>query len=257
MKMTLKAVTLFIGTILLFLLGVTIYFTVGVVRRDVPEIKDATVLASLSRESCIECHEPIAREWRESFHFRSVTGPFWNRIRTKGFDRIFQGLRIPCMNCHAPANVLDLPQGTHPVERNSARELGVDCVSCHVSSKGIHGPGRSGQAPHEVIPDKRFFDPALASTSLCRSCHDEALDHAKTVTAWAETQFAEDGVTCLHCHMPEVKARSVVDGPMRVRRSHRFFGDKDAEMLGKAVSVSIDVSEDRQAVVNITNRTPV
>jgi hypothetical protein len=157
------------------------------------------------------------------------------------------------MNCHAPANVLDLPDGAHPVERSDAVALGVDCVSCHLSDSGIAGPGRSTGPPHEVLLDERFRDPVQASVRLCARCHEEALEHARTVTAWTRTRFAEQGVTCLHCHMPEVGAPSVAGGPVRARRSHRFLGDKDERMLREALNASILLTGDRRAVVRITN----
>jgi hypothetical protein len=215
-------------------------------------VRPGTVHASLGRESCAECHAPIAAEWRASFHFRSVTGPFWERVRTKGFARVFEALRVPCMNCHAPANILDLPPGEHPVERSDQAEWGIDCVSCHVSRRGILGPGRSVDAPHEVIEDERFRDAALTSTTLCARCHEEASEHARTVTDWLGTRFARDGVTCLHCHMPDTEAPVVAGGLPRRRRSHGFPGDKSEEMLRKALNASI-LMEGDTAIVRITN----
>ncbi len=207
---------------------------------------------SLSRESCIDCHAPIAAEWRESFHFLSVTGPLWTRIRAKRFDVLFDLLRVPCMNCHAPANVLDLPEGAYPDERSDQPQLGVDCVACHVSRGGILGTGRR-TAPHDVAGDERFRDPAVASTRLCARCHDEPSDHARTVTQWRRTELARRGVTCLDCHMPPVEAPSVTGGPARPRRSHRFFGDKEVEMLRRALNATIRITPEREAVVTIVN----
>jgi hypothetical protein len=132
--------------------------------RERLDIRPGTRHASLSRESCIECHTPIAAEWRESFHARSVNGPFWHRIREKGYADLFNTLRVPCMNCHAPANVLDLRDG-FPVARSDSVETSIDCVSCHVSVRGIVGPGRSVDATHEVIRDERFGDPAATCSS--------------------------------------------------------------------------------------------
>lgn len=229
------------------LVCVTVYFVVRASTREVPEVRPATIHRALSRESCEECHANIAAEWRESFHFRSLSGPFWERIRSKGYERVFNALRIPCVSCHAPANVLDLAEGAHPVERTDARRNGVDCVSCHVSERGIVGPGRSARAPHEVLADERFRDPALASTRICARCHDEEPAHAKTVTAWRTTAFAREGVTCLECHMP------VLAGETPPRRSHRFPGDKDPEMLGRALNASIELPGDGSAVIRIVN----
>jgi len=250
--MRLKPLRILLLSALALVLSVAGYFTLGALSRDRLEVRPATVHASLSRESCVECHAPIAAEWRKSFHFRSVTGPFWDRIRKKGFADLFRALRVPCMNCHAPANVLDLAAKAHPVERSDAPELGVDCVSCHVSERGIAGPGRSVAAPHEVVVDDRFRDPMLASNTLCARCHAEAAQ-ADVVQEWRQTPFASRGIACPDCHMPKVTAPSVVAGPPRERRSHEFLGDKDANMLRRALDASIRIAGDRTAIVRVTN----
>jgi len=236
---------------LVLILGAVSFFAVGIAVRDSPEVISGTEHASLSRESCIECHEPIAAEWRESFHFRSLSGPFWQRIRDKGVDRIYEVLRITCMNCHAPANVPDLAGNTHPVQRDASVQLGVDCVSCHVSEQGIVGSGRSTVAAHEVIADERFQDTSLASVTICASCHAEA--KANVVAEWQQTPYARDGIGCPDCHMPELEAPSVAGGPVRLRRSHRFSADKDLDMLRRALDTSINVNDNGTATVRITN----
>jgi nitrate/TMAO reductase-like tetraheme cytochrome c subunit len=252
-KAALKSLAIVIAAVVALVLGGAVYFTVRALARERPEVRPGTEHASWSRESCGNCHAPLAAEWRESFHFRSVTGSFWERVRAKGYAGLFATLRVACMNCHAPANVLDLAAGTHPVERSEAAESGVDCVSCHVSERGIVGPGRFLEAPHEVIADERFRDPALASVTVCAHCHDEPAEHARTVAAWQRTAFAADGVTCLHCHMPEVESPLVTGGPARRRRSHAFIADKNPEMLRSALNASIGLTGDRKAVVRITN----
>ncbi len=219
------------------------------------EVRPATVHASLTRHSCIECHAPIAAEWVQSFHFRTVTGPFWQGIRTKGWAKVFDNLRISCMNCHAPANVLDLAEGANPVERIEAVELGIDCVSCHVSEQGIKGPGRFVEVKdtHEVIPDDRFSNSRAIATTICARCHESDGDCGRTVSEWKRSEFAEKGVACSDCHMPEVEAPLVVDGPPKLRRSHTFVADKDADMLRKALNASLSFPDGKTAVVRIVN----
>ena len=250
----LRPVAVALATLLVPILGAAAYFALGALSRDRVAIVAGTAHPQLSRESCVECHAPIAAEWRESFHRRSVNGPFWERVRDRGYADVLGALRVPCMNCHAPANVLDLPNGAHPVERIEGAGMGVDCVSCHVSRRGITGPGRSTAAPHEVIGDERFSSPVLASTQICARCHEEDMDHAKTVSAWQQTPFARDGITCLHCHMPEVEAPLLMGGAPRKRRSHRFPGDKDEAMLRSALNASLEVTRDRRAVVSNRER---
>jgi len=232
----------------------------------------STTHASMTRQECIDCHAPIADEWRQSYHYKSLTGPYWRDVRELGYLKIFEKTRKACVNCHAPANVLDLadsesaavtsndplgvectpsllsePKGTMPEARGDDVELGVDCTSCHVSTRGVVGAGRRAAAPHETISDRRFQDPSLTAGTLCRTCH------RATVEAWKRTTLATSGVTCLDCHMPEVEAASVVAGPERKRRSHGFVGDKDPSMLENAVNASLTVTADRKARFRITN----
>lgn len=235
------------------LAAITAYFAVGALMREPVSLAAATEHASLTRETCISCHTPIAEEWRQSFHFQSATGLFWERVRARRFDKLFDVLRVSCMNCHAPANVLDLSPTDQPVQRMESVELGVDCVSCHVSEQGILGPGLYTDAPHEVIPDRRFRDPETASVQICGRCHEEPMDHAKTVTAWQSTEFATAGVTCVHCHMPEVTTALVAGGSAQKRRSHRFPGDKDIDMLRSAISALVALDESGIARVTISN----
>jgi hypothetical protein len=127
----------------------------------------STTHASITRQECIDCHAPIAAEWRQSFHYRSLTGPYWKDVREMGFLKVFNATSKACINRHAPANVLDLaetvpaaasgdeplgvectpnllrePRGTISAAGADDVELGVDCTSCHVSRRGIVGAGR-------------------------------------------------------------------------------------------------------------------
>lgn len=244
-------------------------FAVEVLSRKRPTAIRSTTHASLRRNDCLDCHAPIAAEWRQSYHFRSLTGPYWKDVRQLGYLDLFTSVRKECVSCHAPANVLDLavakssaseslgvectpnlleePKGTIPVARLDAVAMGVDCTSCHVAANGIHGSGRRQTTAHETIADARFQAAPATAESLCRTCH------RATVEAWKKTSLAAGGVTCLECHMPMVTAPSVLGGPPRVRRSHRFMADKDRAMLIASVNASLEIAPDRQARLRITN----
>lgn len=236
------------------------------------EAVPSTTFPSSSRRDCLTCHAPIASEWRESFHHRSVTGPYWEDVRRLGYARVFDALRKPCLHCHAPANVLDLgsptaplssgerdlgvectpnllrdPPGRVPPLRSDDVALGVDCVACHVSRHGILGTGRRPTAEHETLADERFRDAGRASRSLCGTCH------ASLVASWTSSRQALEGVTCLDCHMPRVVAPSVAGGPERSRRSHRFLADKDDGMLREAVHATLELAPGRRARFVIVN----
>lgn len=246
-------------------------------RRPLAAVQSTMPPAGLDRQSCVECHAPIAEEWRQSYHFKSVDGPYWSDVRRMGYLKYFDATRKPCINCHAPANVLDLPrraatsadrgerdqalgvectpnlvrnaQGIVPSARSDDPGMGVDCVACHVSVHGITGSGRTAGDAHAVVADARFQDPSVTATQLCITCHGSA------VQAWRTSHFAAEGITCLDCHMPLVNSPSVSGGPARQRRSHRFLADKDAGMLQRAMEASMVLTEQPRGVaVTIKNR---
>lgn len=251
-------------------------FAVVVFTREPLTAVHSTTHPSIDRKQCVQCHAPIAEEWRQSYHFKSLTGPYWKDVRQMGYMKIFDRVRKPCLNCHAPANVLDLPrksrvaadgldggqelgvectpnllrnaEGTLPSVRSDDPEMGVDCVACHVSYRGIVGAGRRPTENHGILSDARFQDPMVTSADFCVTCHGSA------VHAWEKSSYAANKVSCLDCHMPVVKAPSVSGGPERLRRSHRFPADKDMNMLRTAVAASIEVTPARRAVVRIKNR---
>lgn len=248
------------------------FFTLEVLSRKPVGAIASTTHPSMDRRQCIDCHAPIAEEWRQSYHHLSLTGPYWKDVRELGYTKIFDWTRKACVNCHAPANVVDLmdsvaatgpldgsldvectpnllrePAGVIPAARTDAVELGVDCTACHVGRHGIVGPGRRSTSEHEIHPDPRFEEPALTSATLCRTCH------ASAFLAWSKTRFASQGVTCIDCHMPATKAASTTGGPTRARRSHRFPGDKDPLLLEQAFHASLAVTPQRQARFRIIN----
>jgi nitrate/TMAO reductase-like tetraheme cytochrome c subunit len=268
-KRALKRIGLVLGLVLGLLLLVGAGLALKVTFRPPLVAIPSTTHGTIERQGCIQCHAPIAAEWRQSYHYRSLTGSYWVEARQLGYLRFFEKVRKPCVNCHAPANVLDLavpagsqaaelgvectpnvfrdPPGMIPAARSDDVELGVDCTACHVSGHGILGTGRRPTAAHETLADRRFQNSVLTSGALCRTCH------RSTVEAWERTSLAAQGVTCLDCHMPQVRAASVAGGPARLRRSHRFPADKNESMLTQAVNASLELVEGRVARLRITN----
>ncbi len=266
MRKLLKIVALVVlAIVVLLLLGGGLFALEVLSRKPLKAVPSTT--HALGRQACIDCHRPIADEWRQSVHYKSITGPYWRAVEQHGYFAFFDKVRKPCLNCHAPADVLDLvpaagsgslgvectpnmfrePEGTIPAARADHVALGVDCTACHVSREGIVGAGRRPTAAHATIADRRFQVPALTVENVCTTCH------RATVEAWKRTKLAADGVTCLDCHMPQVSAPSVAGGPSRLRRSHVFAADKSDAMLSKAVHASLDVPGGSKVRLRITN----
>lgn len=207
-RRTLRILAIAGATVLTLAVAAGALFTLEVLSREPLRAIPSTTHPSIARRECIDCHAPIAEEWRQSYHYLSVTGPYWKDVRELGYMEVFDWTRKACVNCHTPANVLDLadsvgaspsdgslgvectpnllrePRGVIPAARGDEVDLGVDCTSCHVGRRGIVGPGRHPATVHEVLADPRFQTPALTSETLCQTCHSSA------VRAWKMTRFA-------------------------------------------------------------------
>ncbi|MBL8743889.1 MAG: hypothetical protein JNK04_22425, partial [Myxococcales bacterium] len=82
----------------------------------------ARMLAAVDENAgCVTCHQDVASEWRGSLHQRADIEP--------AYRRSFAIEPLPfCRSCHAPEG--------DPMEEEPAviAELGVACVTCHVTS---------------------------------------------------------------------------------------------------------------------------
>lgn len=106
--------------------------------------------------TCVGCHADEAAAWSRSMHRHAYD------------NRAFQAaLALEptdfCRGCHAPE--------ANPSAPAVAVELGVACVTCHVTTPGsvLAGPSgpRGASAPHAVIRSAAF-----AGSASCASCHE-------------------------------------------------------------------------------------
>jgi hypothetical protein len=138
-------------------------------------------------ETCGGCHVDIYNEWLKSPHANAYLNETY-RIATSDYS--FDS----CLGCHAPE-----PRYTEqqPAVRDSFREEGVTCVTCHLEEGKLSGPiDRTGVvAPHPVSVADRFHD-----AKLCGRCHEGTYKEWKSI----ETNQKQ---TCQECHMPEVTRR--------------------------------------------------
>jgi hypothetical protein len=180
--------------------------------------------------SCEPCHLDEAREWRGSLHRRSATDP--------AYRKAFALEPAPfCRGCHAPE--------ADPAREPSAavRDLGVGCVTCHVTEAGAvlsvpsaRAVSDDARAAHDV---RRSGD--FARAGGCAGCHefrfpvpgvddDDGLFMQTTVREHARSPARDDG--CASCHMPEVSGR----------RSHAFDQTRDAAWVRAGLDVRAEPS---------------
>jgi nitrate/TMAO reductase-like tetraheme cytochrome c subunit len=209
---------------------------------------NAAPLAMESSQSCRECHSQQFDEWESSIHAKSFTDPL---VLATNQSNNFR--KEECIPCHAPAPVFEHGIGKleRVVERVTAREEGVDCLSCHRMGDRVVGPAAAaaGSSRAACRPMARA---ELASPALCAPCHNQH----NTVDEWEASSYPNAGVTCLDCHMQPV-TRKTEDGTTRPGRSHKFPGGHDREMLAKAFTLRTEVVDaaegGKKLVVHVSN----
>ena len=134
---------------------------------------------------CGKCHVEIYKEWKKSDH---AAGYSSESFRQATNDYAFQG----CLGCHAPFSIHGPDE---PLARNTSRNEGVTCVSCHIDQGVLTGPldPTAAIVPHNVRVEKQFFK----TSGLCGACHQG------TFQEWKRADI-KDKKNCQDCHMPEV-----------------------------------------------------
>jgi hypothetical protein len=200
-----------------------------------------TTEAVLVNQSCEACHEDVAREWRGSLHQRANLEP--------AYRRAFDIEPLPfCRACHAPEAI--------PTEAESEEvsELGVGCVTCHLSDDGAvlaagPGPGLASDAPHPIVRSAAF-----AASDACATCHEFRFptevgrrpEHFMQHTVTEHASSRDRDRPCADCHMP-------ADGR---RRHHRFTASRDEGMVRSAVEVRAERASPTAARVTLIPHRP-
>ncbi len=217
--------------------------------------------ASLSPQSCAQCHARQFEGWKDSLHSKAMgPGISW-QLKLMGQE---QG--NACLRCHAPLAeqkalvALDqawpnTPQQPIPdyVSRDLAHQ-GLTCASCHVRGHRRFGPppriepGDGG--PHGGFRVSRAFE----DSRFCATCHQFPEDGPRTAgklredtyRQWLASPFARQGAgrqTCQSCHMPD--------------RRHLWRGIHDPAMTRKAIDVKLSIADpgggNYEAVAEILN----
>lgn len=178
--------------------------------------------AVIANAECVRCHTDVAREWSASLHHSADTEPAYRA----SFD--IEPLPF-CRACHAPEANPDVEESA------DVRELGVGCVTCHVTEPGaVLAVPRTGDAPERASPHRVIRDARFAGVGACAGCHEFAFPgrEVRSVEDLMQGTIAEHAESpardrsCADCHMP------AVDGK---RRGHQFVASRDAASVGKAI----------------------
>lgn len=203
-------------------------------------------MASLVPEDCGRCHAAQLRDWAGSRH-RAAMGP---GVMGQLID-FAPAARAACLRCHAPLaeQATDLALQLEGARSDSAlHEQGLVCAACHLRGYVWHGPPRrdgSVPLPDTSLPHAGWqANTAFEEAEFCSACHQFADDGfalngkllENTYLEWAESAYAERGVTCQICHMPQ--------------RRHLWRGIHDRDMTRAGVTIHASATRLEHNVVS-------
>jgi hypothetical protein len=230
-----------------------------------PPARFSALEASLHPESCGTCHPAQLADWRTSLHARAmgpgVKGQLIEMLATDPASA------LECYTCHAPLMEQQekLPNPLRPFRTNPAfdaklQAAGITCAGCHVREHQRFGPPRRDGSlvsdvaratlPHDGVTRVSAF----LRAEFCKECHQFPADGyalngkllENTYNEWKASPFAQAGVPCQDCHMPD--------------RRHLWRGIHDPDMVRSGVTVTLGSDKPRYrpgdrltATVTITN----
>jgi hypothetical protein len=217
-----------------------------------------------SARKCGSCHPGIYEQWKQSMMSQAYTH-HWDEIEYFDLavahaeaDPSFKDAVDGCNGCHAP---LAWMAGVLPPARPEANTMANESVSCEVCHLMQHSqtdppfnfsyyivPGETKQSgndrgvksPAHKIEENPFFK----TTEFCGVCHNEqnpfGLWVKSTQLEWKEGPYAEEGVRCQDCHMPEAEYQTALMGPTYSdTRLHLFHGAHDPGKVRGTIELRI------------------
>jgi hypothetical protein len=187
----------------------------------------------LDAYACVGCHREVGEEWAGSAH-----GLAWV---DEAYHAELQGKKRPelCYGCHAPEPLLAGELTPRPDARDSGRDLGVSCESCHAEASGaMLGPHGTETPAH---PSKRSEHmSAPGSNALCSACHAFNIGPVIGIAKdFATAGLEARGLSCVGCHMAPVERAWASDAPAHTGRSHALQTPRDPAFLRNAFAVEL------------------
>jgi len=186
-------------------------------------------------QTCGACHTVIYKEWRNSLHASSISDPVFLGV----FNEIEKEKKNFCLKCHAPTVRVT---GDYDLTQFITKE-GVTCDFCHtIKSVDLNkaepfefdlgfvkrGPFES----HLEIGHKNLYSEVHLKAEFCAGCHEVVNENGfhvmSTYSEWKEGPYAEKGIQCQNCHMPEEFGTPIIKPEIaKTQRSvtaHKFLG---------------------------------
>jgi hypothetical protein len=206
---------------------------------------------------CAACHQEIYAQWRSSVMSQSWEDPIYRALLKKASEATSGKVDNFCTGCHSPIGLTtgaitpDLDRQPVAVTAEQHPLPGVDCETCHnISARtgldnGAYvmtpmlngkrtkfGPYKDAVSPyHQTV-----YSELHTRADFCSTCHNvthpfSSTPIERTYDEWHESEFAADGRQCQDCHMPKVKAKAAIMGPVRDAVYTHFFNGGNVSLL--------------------------
>jgi hypothetical protein len=211
--------------------------------------------ASLRPEDCSACHPAQYEDWQTTVHSEAYSPGLSGQL--VNWEQSSFGTVQSCLVCHAPlseqsARLPDDGEWTaNPAYDADLRDHGIVCGACHVRGNRRHGPPRRDGSvepspegsPHGGVVRSSYFE----DSRFCAGCHQfgpgGAAPNGKplenTYWEWENSRYADEGVSCQTCHMPD--------------RRHLWRGIHDPTTVRSAITIEWVTAEEREVGVRVTN----
>lgn len=197
----------------------------------------AAITTDLDPQTCGTCHAIQLRDWSTTLHAGAYSPGLEGQLLP--WLESDPATANSCMECHGPlseqlALVADADGSwmENPVHEPGLERQGVVCAACHVRGWKRYGPPRRDGSvtpappgtPHEGAIRRAEFEDGR----FCGACHQfegpapNGKPLENTVREWEASGYAERGVGCQTCHMPD--------------RRHLWRGIHDPEMTRSGVT---------------------
>ncbi len=225
-----------------------------------PPARFSALEASLLPESCGACHPAQFADWQTTIHAKAVSpgvkGQLVEMIESDPASA------LDCYTCHAPLSEQQekLADGRGGYRANPAFDAtlqarGLACAACHVRGYQRFGPPRrdgslASDVPREQLPHNGVTrTPAFLRAEFCKGCHQFPEDGfalngkliENTYNEWKASPFAQAGMPCQECHMPD--------------RRHLWRGIHDPEMVRSGVTITLATDRERYRPGDIATAT--
>ncbi len=246
------------------LLGVLAYIFLIGASTDYPSVRKEGYTES---QTCGACHTVIYKEWKNSLHASSISDPVFLSV----FNEVEREKKNFCLKCHAPTVRVT---GDYELAQFITKE-GVTCDFCHT----VKSVDLSKEEPFEFdlgfvkrgpfesdleTGHKNLYSGIHLKSEFCAGCHEVVNEKGfhvmSTYSEWKAGPYAEKGIQCQNCHMPEEFGTPIVNTEIAKTKhsvtAHKFLGGHSQINITRAATLTqvLDKANDSlSVVVYVTN----